>query len=167
VTNLIDQEHEMFDAASDDPRSTATAEPPTRRVGVDPTVPGSRHALRVARPTRCLADVVAFYRDAGGLPVLAAWDDHDGFDGVVLALGDANRQLELLHHDDVIPAPSTEDQLVLYLGSSEAVASLTGRITAAGHQPRTSPNPYWQRDGAVCFVDPDGYWLVLSPSTWH
>lgn len=26
--------------------------------------------------------------------------------------------------------------------------------------------PFWQRDGAVCFVDPDGYWLILSPSSW-
>ena len=82
------------------------------------------------------------------------------------ALGDHTRQLELLHHGDATPSPTSEDQLVFYLGSAAAVASSAARITAAGHQPRTSPNPYWDRDGAVCFVDPDGYWLVLSPSWW-
>ena len=154
----------MFDADTNPPTDGAT-EPRTTRGSVD-LRPSSRPALRVARPTRHVADVVAFYRDAVGLPVLASWNDHDGFDGCVLALGDASRQLELLHHSDVAPSPTTEDQLVLYLGSPEAVTALAGPITAAGHQPRSSPNPYWQQDGATCFVDPDGYWLVLSPSAW-
>lgn len=113
------------------------------------------------------AEVVAFYRDAVGWPVLASWVDHDGFDGVVLGVGDGSRQLELLHHRGAAPTPTAEDQLVVYVGKPEAVASIARRITAAGHRSRRSPNPYWERDGAVCFVDPDGYWLVLSPSSWR
>lgn len=155
----------MFDARTDDQPTSGPARPRTAQHDVD-IIPGSRHAVRVARPTRRFADVVAFYRDLVGLPVLAAWDDHDGFDGIVLGLGDASRQLELLHRGEVTPSPTCEDQLVLYLDSADAVASVARRIAAAGHQPQASPNPYWQRDGAVCFVDPDGYWLVLSPSSW-
>ena len=124
-------------------------------------------AVRVARPTRRFADVVAFYRDAVCWPVLDSWEDHDGYDGVVFSLGDVDRQLELLRHREAAPSPTPEDQLVLYLGSDDAVASLANRIRAAGHQPVRSPNPYWERDGAVCFIDPDGYWLVLSPSSWR
>ena len=35
-----------------------------------------------------------------------------------------------------------------------------------GVPPSAPANPYWEHDGARCFVDPDGYWLVLSPSEW-
>jgi catechol 2,3-dioxygenase-like lactoylglutathione lyase family enzyme len=122
--------------------------------------------IRVARPTRDLAAVSAFYGDALALPMVTSFDDHEGFSGVVFALADASRQLELVFHPGVAPTPTSEDQLVLYLGSTERVEEHAVRIRAAGFEPRPSPNPYWQRAGAVCFVDPDGYWLVLSPETW-
>jgi predicted enzyme related to lactoylglutathione lyase len=122
--------------------------------------------IRVARPAGDFAGVVAFYRDVVGLPEIASFDDHDGYRGVVFGLPDASRQLELVSGDGVVPAPTREDQLVLYLGSAENVAEKAGRIGAAGYEPAQSPNPYWRRTGAVCFVDPDGYWLVLSPDSW-
>jgi catechol 2,3-dioxygenase-like lactoylglutathione lyase family enzyme len=126
----------------------------------------SRMAVRVARPSRDLEAAAAFYRDALGLPVLGSFEGHDGFSGLILALPDASRQLELVARPGAEPAPSAEDQLVLYLGSSELVEEAAMRIRAAGQEPSTSPNPYWANVGAVCFVDPDGYWLVLSPQSW-
>jgi YycE-like C-terminal domain len=36
----------------------------------------------------------------------------------------------------------------------------------SGLEPHTAANPYWERNGAVCFVDPDGYQLILSPDAW-
>lgn len=122
--------------------------------------------VRIARPTNHLPSTKAFYVDAVGFGVLAQWEDHEGYDGIVLSIGDATRQLELLQQQGVMPTPTTEDQIVLYLGSLESVAAAADRIREAGHQPEISPNPYWQRDGAVCFIDPDGYWLILSPSSW-
>ena len=122
--------------------------------------------LRIARPSRNYAEVVAFYSVTLGLPVLARWEGHGGYDGTVFGLPDAGRQLEILHVAEVNPAPTGEDQLVFYLRSPEAVAEVAGRLTASGHEPRLSPNPYWQETGASCFVDPDGYWLVLSPGSW-
>lgn len=122
--------------------------------------------IRIARPTRELAATVSFYADAAGFPVLASFDDHDGYSGVIFGLPDAARQLELVFRDGVAPTPSPEDQLVVYLGSAELVAETAGRIRAAGFEPGASPNPYWARTGAVCFVDPDGYWLVLAPAAW-
>ena len=123
-------------------------------------------AVRVARPTRDLDAAAAFYGDLLGLPVLGSFEDHDGFSGLILGLPDASRQLELVASPDAGPTPSTEDQLVLYFGSSERVEETAARIRAAGHEPNISPNPYWAGVGAVCFVDPDGYWLVLSPQSW-
>jgi hypothetical protein len=40
--------------------------------------------LRVARPTDELAAVIRFYRDGLGFEVLFQFQDHDGFDGVML-----------------------------------------------------------------------------------
>jgi hypothetical protein len=121
--------------------------------------------VRVARPTRDLQRAAAFYGKLE-LPVLASFADHDGYSGVVLGLPDSSRQLELVQRDGQAPAPTDEDQLVLYLGSAEQVALAAGRIRGAGFEPRAASNPYWERNGAVCFVDPDGYWLILSPDDW-
>jgi catechol 2,3-dioxygenase-like lactoylglutathione lyase family enzyme len=121
--------------------------------------------LRVARPTRDLDAVVSFYTLLG-LPVLSSFEDHDGYSGVILGLPDASRQLELVYRAGETPSPTPEDQLVLYLGSAERVEAEVARIKAAGFEPRPAANPYWARNGAVSFVDPDGYWLVLSPESW-
>jgi len=123
-------------------------------------------AVRVARPSRDLEAAGAFYRDALGLPVLGSFEDHESFSGLILGLPDASRQLELVAAPDAEPAPTAEDQLVLYLSSAEAVAETAARMRAAGHEVQLSPNPYWATVGAVCFVDPDGYWLLLSPQSW-
>jgi len=121
--------------------------------------------IRVARPTRDLERASAFYQLLE-LPVLASFEDHDGYSGVVLGLPDSSRQLELVLRDGEAPSPTEEDQLVLYLGSAEGVLRAAERFRTAGLEPRAAGNPYWERNGAVCFVDPDGYWLVLSPDSW-
>lgn len=121
---------------------------------------------RVARPTRDLERVSAFYRDAVGLPVLSSFVDHDGYRGFILGVPDATHQLELVFHAGVEPSSTAEDQLVLYLGSTAAVAQRAAAIEAAGYEPRSPSNSYWTREGAIAFVDPDGYWLILSPDDW-
>jgi catechol 2,3-dioxygenase-like lactoylglutathione lyase family enzyme len=123
--------------------------------------------VRVARPTRDLGRALAFYRDAVGLDLLGSFDGHDGYSGAILGVRDEKTQLELLFHETVIPSPTAEDQLVLYLGSTTAVAERAASISAAGYERRTPANPYWEREGAVAFVDPDGYWLILSPESWR
>lgn len=121
--------------------------------------------IRIARPTRDLDAAVAFHRLLE-LPVIASFVNHDGYRGVVFGLPDSSRQLELVQHEGDAPSPTGEDQLVLYLGSAEAVARAEERLRTAGFEPQPASNPYWERNGAVCFVDPDGYWLILSPDAW-
>ena len=124
--------------------------------------------IRVARPTRDLDRARAFYHGAVGLSILSSFDEHDGYSGVIFGVSDgATMQLELVVHAEVEPSPTTDDQLVLYLGSTAAVADRAGAIEAAGHEPQLPPNPYWAREGAIAFVDPDGYWLILSPDRWQ
>ena len=52
-------------------------------------------AVRFARPTAHFDECRVFYAEHLGLPVLASWRGHDGYDGVVFGLPDSAVQLEL------------------------------------------------------------------------
>jgi catechol 2,3-dioxygenase-like lactoylglutathione lyase family enzyme len=118
------------------------------------------------RTSHSVEAALAFYGRLLGMPVLAQFDDHDGYSGVVFGLPDASRQLEVVSRDGFVPSPTPEDQLVFYLESAAAVAAEAARIQAARLESSISPNPYWEKNGAVCSVDPDGYWLVRFPEAW-
>ncbi|MGW1588245.1 VOC family protein [Streptomyces sp. NPDC002386] len=122
-------------------------------------------AVRFARPTAHYDDVVVFYRGVLGLPVLAQWRGHAGYDGIVLGLPGTPVHMELLQHGDPprIPEPHPENQLVLYLRGPGAVAAAARRLTGHGHSPVPAANPYWTERGAVLFEDPDGWQVVLAP----
>jgi hypothetical protein len=125
--------------------------------------------MRVARPTSDLGRIRSFYESVVGLPVLWSFVDHDGFDGVIFGVPDERAQLELVRspHGD-IPNPTREDALVLYGGGGTDAADLVGRLerAAAVEVAADDPtlNPYWPRAGARCFVDPDGYRLIVVPA---
>jgi len=71
--------------------------------------------LRVARPTDNLERITQFYRDGLGLAVLYQFEDHDGFDGVMLGLPGAPYHFEFTqargHHAGRAP---TEDNLLVF-----------------------------------------------------
>jgi catechol 2,3-dioxygenase-like lactoylglutathione lyase family enzyme len=119
--------------------------------------------LRVARHTERLPEVVAFYRDGLGLPVLGGFEDHDGYDGVFLEVPGTGAHLELTSGGDhAPPAPHPETLLVLYLGDEEAVRAAAARLD---REPVPPANPYWAEHG-LTFEDPDGFRVVLVPERW-
>jgi catechol 2,3-dioxygenase-like lactoylglutathione lyase family enzyme len=122
-------------------------------------------AVRFARPTNRLAECEAFYAGALGLPVIASFADHQGYDGVVLGLPGPALQLELVHRQQELrlPEPSPENQLVLYLDGAGAVAALVRRMESLGHRRVEPENPYWAERGAAAFPDPDGWVVLLAP----
>ena len=126
-------------------------------------------AMRVARPTADLDRIRSFYEHVVGLPVLWSFADHDGFDGVIFGIPDAGAQLELVRspHGDV-PAPTNEDALVLYHAPDDSGVDLVDRLRRSRtvESPTDDPmvNPYWPRNGARCFLDPDGYRLIVAPT---
>src|SRR6266850_4793940 len=73
--------------------------------------------VRVARPTRQLEKVVAFYRDGLGLREIDRFQGHNGYDGVMLGLPGRTYHLEFTQHaeDGPCPAPSDDNLLVLYI----------------------------------------------------
>jgi catechol 2,3-dioxygenase-like lactoylglutathione lyase family enzyme len=119
--------------------------------------------LRVARHTNRLDEIVVFYRDGLGLPEIGRFDDHQGYNGVFLAVPGTDAHLEFTSGGThAPPLPNSETLLVLYLGSDQAVAELRDRVRVAPIQPA---NPYWQQHG-VTLSDPDGFQVVLVPSRW-
>ncbi len=104
-----------------------------------------------------------FYRDALGLPEIGCFEDHDGYDGVFLAVPGAEAHLEFTSGgDQPAPVPHPETLLVLYLGSAGAVGEALERLAISPVRPA---NPYWEENG-VTVEDPDGFRVVLVTSAW-
>lgn len=127
---------------------------------------GGAH-LRVARPTDRLAEVVEFYRDGLGFEVLGSFEDHEGFDGVMLGLKGAPYHLEFTRRRGHATgrAPSEENLLVFYLPDAGAWRAAVERMRAHGYEPVASYNPYWDVRGKT-FEDADGYRVVLQNAAW-
>lgn len=123
--------------------------------------------MRVARPSDDLAALVPFYRDGLGFEVFASFEDHDGFDGVILGSPGASYHLEFTHARGhrAGRAPSEDHLLVFYLPDPDAWQAAVDRMMRQGFDPVASLNPYWDRRGRT-FEDPDGYRVVLQRAAW-
>ncbi len=123
--------------------------------------------LRVARPTDHLEEVVRFYVEGLGLLRLGSFEDHDGFDGVMLGLPGAAYHLEFTRKRGHVagPAATQDNLLVFYLPDVADWQEVVNRMRAAGYKPVAAFNPYWDRDGCT-FQDPDGYRVVLQNGSW-
>jgi catechol 2,3-dioxygenase-like lactoylglutathione lyase family enzyme len=123
--------------------------------------------LRVARPTDRLEEVVRFYTAGLGLTVLGSFENHAGFDGVMLGMPGATCHLEFTRKIGHVAgrAPTADNLLVFYLPDLEHWRAAVGRMIAAGYEPVASFNPYWDRVGKT-FEDPDGYRVVLQQDSW-
>ncbi|MBD2001527.1 VOC family protein [Leptolyngbya sp. FACHB-541] len=123
--------------------------------------------LRVARPTDNLTEVVTFYRDGLGFEVIDSFEDHEGFDGVMLGHAGLSYHLEFTHHrgHKVGRAPTEENLLVFYLSDKEEWQRAVEQMVTLGYEPVKSYNPYWDVQGKT-FEDRDGYRVVLQCAAW-
>lgn len=119
--------------------------------------------MRVARPTDDLEEIVRMYRDGLKLDILGRFQDHEGFDGVMLGKWDLGYHLEFTHQagHSAGRAPTKDNLLVFYHPEPESWASACTRMEAAGFKVVASWNPYWDVKGRT-FEDPDGYRVVLQ-----
>ncbi|HEY9622992.1 MAG TPA: VOC family protein [Crinalium sp.] len=123
--------------------------------------------LRVARPTDRLDQVVRFYTEGLGLQILYRFENHDGFDGVMVGMPGEAYHFEFTHHrgHSVGRAPTQDNLIVFYLPEQLKWQQTLERMNAAGYKPVKSYNPYWDNKG-VTFEDPDGYRVVLQNDSW-
>ena len=124
--------------------------------------------LRIARPVSDLARTESLYRQGLGLDVLGRFDDHEGFDGVMLGVPGAAYHFEFtrLRADPVTPAPTPEDLIVLYIPRRGEWETACAKMSSAGFGSVESFNPYWDVRGRT-FEDADGYRVVLQNSEWR
>lgn len=123
--------------------------------------------LRIARPVSDLEKSVALYREGLGLEELGRFENHEGFDGVMLGHPDRSVHFEFTHCHDrpVIPSPTPEDLLVIYLPDRDDWLETCRRMLAAGFREAVAFNPYWSRRGRT-FEDHDGYRVVIEQDSW-
>ena len=100
--------------------------------------------LRLARPTSRLDAVVHFDRDSLGLDELSRFEDHAGFDGVMLELPDASCHVELTQPTGADGIATTKKSLrVLDFRIASALAWSWRASRTAG----TSPSKRRARSG--------------------
>ena len=104
------------------------------------SVPISGAQLRIARPTDNIDALRNFYCNGVGFDVVWEFQDHEGFDGLMLGLESMGYHLEF-----------TRKQ------GHEAGRAPTESVQAF--------NPYWDVRGRT-FEDPDGYRVVFQNAAW-
>jgi hypothetical protein len=99
--------------------------------------------------------------------VLGSFENHEGFDGVMVGLPGASYHLEFTRKrgHDAGRAPTQDNLLVFYLSDEQEWRRAIDRMSAAGYQPVESFNPYWDRCGKT-YEDPDGYRVVIQNQSW-
>lgn len=123
--------------------------------------------LRIARPTDHLPEIVKFYRDGLGFQVIGSFEDHDGFDGVMLGRIGLPYHLEFTRSRSHAGgrAPNQDSLLIFYLPERGEWQEKMDRMSAHGYEPVESNNPYWDVRGKT-FEDADGYRVVLQNAAW-
>ena len=124
--------------------------------------------MRVARPTDHLEQVSRMYMEGLGFERLGEFNDHAGFDGVILGHARHHYHLEFTCHRGTQAgrAPTQDNLLVFYLPDKSVWAQCCRQMEAAGFTPVQSYNPYWDLVGKT-FEDVDGYRVVLQNEVWE
>jgi hypothetical protein len=123
--------------------------------------------LRVARPVSHISRSESMYCAGLNLEVLARFQDHQGFDGVMLGRRGMDYHFEFTQcrDDPVVASPTHDDLLVFYVPNREEWESACARLVANGFVRVASFNPYWDVLGQT-FADPDGYRVVMQNAAW-
>ncbi|KAJ4403797.1 hypothetical protein N0V91_006310 [Didymella pomorum] len=133
------------------------------------TAPIMQAHLRIARPTRSIASILPFYTKGLGFQIIGSFEQHAGFNGVMLGHPSLPYHLEFTEEGGHDPgqAPSQENLLVFYLPRKEDWDAAVAKMEGAGHEQIKSYNPYWDADSkGKTYEDADGYRVVLWNGGW-
>ncbi len=102
-----------------------------------------------------------------GLHVIGSFENHEGFDGMMLGMTGSSYHFEFTYarNHAVIPTPTADDLTVFYIASTTEWQSACANMLTAGFKQVASFNPYWDIKGHT-FEDIDGYRIVLQNEAW-
>ncbi len=108
------------------------------------------------------------YRRGLDLLEIGRFENHDGFDGVMLGRSDLHYHFEFTYcrAHPMAPTPTKEDLLVFYLPDAAQWRQACASMLEAGFVEVPSFNPYWEQRGKT-FEDHDGYRVVLEQAPWE
>lgn len=123
--------------------------------------------LRIARPTDRLGEIAQMYIEGLGFELLAKFENHKGFDGIILGHTNHAYHLEFTHHRGTVVgrAPTMDNLLVFYIPERDTWTQACSQMVTAGFAKVESYNPFWDQSGAT-FEDLDGYRVVLENGKW-
>ena len=123
--------------------------------------------LRIARPVSALERSVAMYRIGLGLAEIGRFENHVGFDGVMLGKPELHYHFEFTYcrTHPVTPSPTPEDLVVIYVPNPFEWQRSCASMLSAGFFEVAPFNPYWKHRGRT-FEDHDRYRVVLQHAQW-
>ena len=123
--------------------------------------------MRIAKPVTDIETSFLMYSQGLGLQKIAEFNDHDGFNGIMLGRKDLGWHIEFTYceYHPVQPLHTAEDLLVLYYPDEKEWMHACQKMTDAGFIMTKSFNPYWDVNGKT-FVDVDGYRVVIQNKAW-
>jgi catechol 2,3-dioxygenase-like lactoylglutathione lyase family enzyme len=119
--------------------------------------------LRIVKPTGKWDETLRFYRDGLGLRILECFEGHAGYRGCMLGIPGYSYHFEVIEYEGGSPNPCTnpEAAFVFYVESEDEVMHIGERLAALGYFPFDPPNPWWQDHGAVAFLDPENWPVIV------
>lgn len=123
--------------------------------------------FRIARPVTDLRRTEKMYAAGLELQHLGHFEDHEGFDGVMLGEPGGAYHFEFVYcrTHPIKPTPTPEDLLVFYVPVRTQWERRCEALLAAGFKKVASLNPYWDKEGRT-FEDDDGYRVVVQCASW-
>ena len=118
--------------------------------------------IRIARPTDQLKELIHFYCEGLGLNIIGSFNEHDGYDGVMLGMPDASVHLEFTQHANgsPCPAPTRDNLLVFYYDDHQNYQAAVAQLRSINAKEVKPENDYWTGK-SVSFEDSDGWGIVL------
>ena len=98
------------------------------------------HHLRIVRPVSDIERTKDMYCRGLGLRVIGSFENHDGFDGVMLGMSGANYHFEFTYSrtHPVRPASTVEDLAVFYIPAESEWEATCASMLAAGFKQVTA-----------------------------
>jgi len=123
--------------------------------------------LRIARPVSALERSAAMYCRGLGLREIGRFENHQGFDGVMVGNVGLDYHFEFTYcrTHPVQPVPTPEDLIVFYLPDRMEWQTRCMSMLEARFAEVAPFNPYWRQRGRT-FEDHDGYRIVLEQASW-